>query len=207
MSRYTGPKNRIARRFSANIFGRRRNPLLHKPNPAGMHGAKKKKKSDYGIQLEEKQKLRAVYGMITQKQLVTYYKKSLKKQGNTSHILIEMLECRLDNIVYRLGFASTIFHAQQLVSHGHVLVDGKKVDRKSFQVKPGMTVALRERLHNTPLMKELVILNASRTLPEYLTADLQKFEGRLEINPVPDQVPFPLPINIPLVCEFLAHTN
>jgi len=205
MSRYTGPKNRIARRFGVNIFGRRRNPLLHKPNPAGMHGAKRKKKSDFGLQLEEKQKLRAVYGMLTQRQLVTYYKKALQQQGNTSHIFMAMLECRLDTLVYRLGFAATIFHAQQLVSHGHVLVNGKKVDRRSFQVRPGMEISLKEKVKESPLIKELQTMASE--IPEYLSRDLSQCKGKLESLPVLDQIPLALPINIPLVCEFLAHTS
>ena len=204
MSRYTGPKNRIARRFGVNVFGRRRNPLLHKPNPPGMHGAKRKKKSDYGAQLEEKQKLRAVYGMLTQKQLVNYYKKAVNQKGNSAHLFMEMLECRLDTIVYRLGFAATIFHAQQLVSHGHVLVNGAKVDRRSFQVKPGMEISLKEKSKGMPLIKELQ--GYVSDLPEYLTRDAAACKGKLEAKPILDQIPLPLPINIPLVCEFLAHT-
>lgn len=204
MSRYTGPKNRIARRFGVNIFGRRRNPLLHKPNPAGMHGAKRKKKSDYGIQLEEKQKLKAVYGMLTQRQLTNYYKKALKQEGNTANILMQLLETRLDSIVFRLGLASTIFHAQQLISHGHVLVDGKKVDVRSYQVKPGTEISIKESSKEMPLLKELQ--GATGDLPEYLSRDLTKMKGKLEVSPMMDQIPLPLPINIPLVCEFLAHT-
>src|SRR5690606_50194 len=143
MARYRGPKNRVARRFAANIFGKARNPLLHKQHPAGMHGAKRKKKSDYGMQLDERQKLKAVYGMLSQKQLLNAYKKALARPGNTSHNFIEQLECRLDNVVYRLRFGATIFAAQQLVAHGHILVDGKKVDRRSFLVRPGMVVSVK----------------------------------------------------------------
>ncbi|MEI6241923.1 MAG: 30S ribosomal protein S4 [Chlamydiota bacterium] len=206
MIRYTGPKNRIARRFGVNIFGRARNPLLHKSNPPGMHGTKKKKKSDFGLQLEEKQKLRAVYGMLTQKQLVNAYKEAERKKGNTSHVFLELLECRLDNIVYRLRFGSTIFAAQQLVSHGHILVNGKKVDRRSFQVKPGMTISLKEK------SKGMKIIQASqgdnfRDLPAYLSLSDDKCSGTLVAVPAHDQVPLPLVINLPLVCEFLAHTN
>src|SRR5882672_1316172 len=109
MVRYTGPKNRIARRFGANIFGRARNPLLHKPNPPGVHGAKRKKKSDFGVQLEEQQKLKALYGMLTRKQLVGAYKYAVGLQKNTTQAFMERLECRLDNIVYRLKLAPTIF--------------------------------------------------------------------------------------------------
>src|SRR5579862_5742134 len=120
MARYRGPKNRIARRFAANIFGKARNPLLHKQHPPGQHGAKRKKKSDYGVQLDERQKLKAIYGMLSQKQLVNAYRKALTTPGNTAHNLLQQLECRLDNIVYRLRLAPSIFAAQQLVSHGHV---------------------------------------------------------------------------------------
>jgi small subunit ribosomal protein S4 len=205
MTRYTGPKNRIARRFGVNIFGRARNPLLHKPNPAGMHGAKRKKKSDFGLQLEEKQKLRAVYGMICQKQLVNAYKKALVQAGNTATNFIGSLECRLDNVVYRLRFAATIFGAQQLVSHGHILVDGKKVDRRSFKVEPGMVVSIKPKSHNVKAI-QASIANTARDIPEYLSLEENRLAGQLMTAPQIDQISFPLPINIPLVCEFIAHT-
>src|ERR1700730_14215038 len=102
MAPYTGNRNRGARRFRANIFGRSRNPLLHNPHSPGVHGARRRKKSDYGLQLEEKQKLKAIYGMLSEKQLVAYYKKAVRLAGNTAQHFAEMLECRLDNIVYRL---------------------------------------------------------------------------------------------------------
>ncbi|WP_420422124.1 30S ribosomal protein S4 [Simkania sp.] len=206
MSRYTGPKNRIARRFGVNIFGRLRNPLLHKPNPPGVHGAKRRKKSDYGVQLEEKQKLKAVYGMLTDKQLLRYYHESVQKQGNTAHLLLERLECRLDNIVYKLKLASTIFQAHQLVAHGHVLVDGKKVDVRSFLVKPGMTISIKEKSQNMKVVKDAVA-NTSREVPEYLSLDEKKMSGQLLSVPQVEQIVLPLPINIALVCEFLAHTH
>src|SRR5947207_2655243 len=102
MSRFTGKKNRIARRFGVNIFGRLRNPLLRKQNPPGVHGARRRKKSDYGIALEEKQKLKAIYGMLTEKQLVRYYKQAARSAENTPLQFAQLLECRLDNVVYRL---------------------------------------------------------------------------------------------------------
>ncbi len=206
MVRYTGPKNRIARRFGINIFGRARNPLLHKANPPGQHGAKRKKKSDIGIQLDEKQKLRAVYGMLPQKQLVRYYQEALKKKGVTAHLFLRRLECRLDNIVYRLKFAPTIFAAQQLVSHGHVYVNGKKVDRRSFEVRPGMTISIKAKSQQLGLVKH-ALESGVRDVPEYLSLDAAGFSGTLASEPNLDQVPFPLPINISLVCEHLAHTT
>lgn len=205
MARYRGPKNRIARKFSANLFGKLRNPMLHKENPPGMHGAKKKKKSDFGLQLDERQKLKAVYGMLSQKQLVNAYKKALIRPGNTAHNFIEQLECRLDNVVYRLRFAPSIFAAQQLVSHGHILVNGKKVDRRSFLVRPGMVVSLK------PASREILIVKAAqeqthRELPGYLALEEDLSTGSLTAIPQLDQIPLPLLINVPLVCEFLSHT-
>ncbi len=206
MARYRGPKNRIARKFGANIFGKGRNPMLHKQHPPGMHGAKRKKKSDFGVQLDERQKLKAVYGMLSQKQLVNAYKKALTRKGHTATLFLEHLECRLDNLVYRFRFASSIFGAQQLVSHGHVHVDGKKVDRRSFLVKPGMTVSIRS---SSRQMKPVLIAqeNISREIPGYLALAEDKFSGQLLTAPQLDQVPLPIPINIPLVCEFISHTT
>jgi small subunit ribosomal protein S4 len=206
MARYTGNKNRIARRFGTNIFGRARNPLLHKPNPPGVHGARRRKKSDYGLQLEEKQKLKAIYGMLSEKQLIGYYKKALNKEGNTAQHFAELLECRLDNIVYRLKFANTIFGAHQLVSHGHILVDGKKVDRRSFMVKPGMVISIKEKSRQ---MKSIVeaLDNPSRTVPDYLSSDVAHQSGQLLALPLQEQMPWPIEINLPEICDFLAHTT
>lgn len=206
MVRYTGPKNSIARKFGANIFGKLRNPLLHKPNPPGQHGAKRKKKSDFGIQLDEQQKLKALYGMLTRKQLVRYFQQAERLQKNTAEAFMERLECRLDNVVYRLKIAPTIFAAQQLVSHGHILVDGKKVDRRSFHVRPGMVVSVKSKSQQMPLIVQS-IENGSRDVPEYLSLDAPKFSGQLLVSPAQDQIPLAIPVNIPLICEFLAHTS
>lgn len=205
MARYTGPKNRIARRFGANIFGKARNPLLHKQQPAGMHGAKRKKKSDYGMQLEEQQKLKALYGMLSQKQLVRYYQEAKTDKENTPRNFVGRLECRLDTVVYRLKFASTIFQAQQLVSHGHILVNGKKVDRRSFEVKPGMVVAIKPASQKAVMIQHA--LENPREVPTYLSLDPASFSGQLLVTPDVDQVPFALPVNVPLICEFLAHNS
>jgi small subunit ribosomal protein S4 len=204
MARYTGPKNRIARKFGTNIFGRLKNPVAKRPNPPGQHGAKRKKKSDYGMQLEEKQKLKACYGMISEKHLLRAYEKALAHHGNTPTRLLQTLECRLDNIVYRLRFAPTIFAAQQLVAHGHILVDGKKVDIRSFSVKPGMVISIREKSRNMPLVKQSVE-NGARIVPEYLSMDPATFSGTLSVLPQIEQIQLALPINIHTVCDFIAY--
>ena len=121
-------------------------------------------------------------------------------------MLLKRLECRLDNIVYKLKFGSTIFQAQQLVAHGHVLVDGKKVDIRSFEVKAGMTISIREKSQKFTWLKESVE-NNSRIVPEYLSLDEKNFSGQLLSVPEAEQIVLPLPINIALVCEFLAHTH
>lgn len=206
MARYRGPKNRIARKFGANIFGRARNPLLHKTHPPGMHGAKRKKKSDYGLQLEEKQKLKAIYGMLSEKQLLRAYKEAFRRKTATATTLLQLLESRLDNVVYRLRFSSTIFAAQQLVAHGHILVNGKKVDRRSFQVKPGMKISIKPKSHKNKAIIA-AIQNTGKDVPEYYSLDAKSFTGELVSIPDTDQVPLPIQVNIPLVCEFIAHTN
>lgn len=205
MARYRGPKNRIARKFGVNIFGRARNPLIHKPNPPGVHGARRRKKSDYGQQLEEKQKLKAVYGMISEKQLVRYYKRASKK-GSATQNLVVFLESRLDVVLYRLKMAPTIFAAQQLVVHGHVTVNGKKVDCRSFQVAPGMKVSIKEKSLKMAIVQN-ALQNTAREVPDYLTLDPKKCEGELLNPPEIDQVSYPLEINLPVICDFLAHTT
>lgn len=204
MARYTGPKNRIARRFGMNIFGRVRNPLLHKSHPAGMHGMKRKKKSDFGVQLEEKQKLKAVFGMISEKQLLRYYQEAAWKHENTPEIFLQNLETRLDVAVYRLKLASTIFGAHQLVSHGHVLVNGKKVDIRSFKVKPGMVISLKESSKKIKAVQEAV-QSPSRSVPGYYEVLEGGFAGKLLALPSMADISLPLEINIPMICDFLAH--
>lgn len=208
MARYRGPKNRIARRFGANIFGRSRNPLLRKPNPPGQHGARRRKKSDFGLQLEEKQKLKACYGMLLERQLVKTFKEAEQQEGNTAQLFMARLECRLDVVVYRLGFAATIFGAQQLVSHGHIQVNGRKVDRRSFHVKPGMEVAVRDKSRKIRAISD-TLETRSPNVPSYLELNKEQFKGKLVSYPELDQVEgqLPIPINIPVVCEFLAHHN
>lgn len=206
MSRYTGPKNRIARRFGVNIFGRARNPLIHKANPPGQHGVRRRKKSDFGLQLEEKQKLKAVYGMLSEGQLITYYKKALQLKGNTVNNLANMLECRLDVVVYRLKFGSTIFAAHQLVSHGHILVDGKKVDRRSFQVRPGMVISIKEKSRKSKVINES-LENTAHEVPSYFSLEKESYSGQLLAYPTIEQLPWPIEINLPEVCDFLAHIS
>ena len=144
MARYTGPKSRIARKFGEGIFGA--DKVLSKKNyPPGQHGnSRKRKTSEYGIQLREKQKAKYTYGVL-EKQFRNLYEKAQSNPGVTGVILLQLLESRLDNIVYRLGFAPTRAGARQLVSHKHITVDGRVVNIASYHVRPGQVVAVREK--------------------------------------------------------------
>ena len=204
MARYRDAKNRIARRLGVNVFGRSKNPLVHKAHPPGMHGAKRKKKSDYGVQLEEKLKLKAAYGMISEAQLRRYFREAARRRQNTPELLMQRLECRLDTIVYRLRLAPTIFAAQQLVSHGHVCVNGKRVDIRSFEVRPGMEISVREKTKQNKVVSDSV-KNANRSLPEYLELNEGTMTGKLLALPAMGSIPTPLEINVPMICDFISH--
>lgn len=206
MARYRDSKNRVARRFGVNIFGRSKNPLLHKAHPPGMHGAKRKKKSDYGVQLEEKQKLKAAFGMLSEAQLRRYLAEAARRHKNTPELLMQLLECRLDTVVYRLRLAPTIFAAQQLVSHGHILVNGKKVDIRSFQVKPGMEISIREKSKQNKVTVDSV-KGGRNAVPGYLELNERTMSGKLLTLPSMGEIPLPIEINIPMVCDFIAHSG
>ncbi len=154
--RYTGPKDRLSRREGVDLFGAGAK-LTRLSVPPGMHGPKgaRRKISDYGRQLREKQKTKRIYG-ISEKQLERYVSEAEKIKGNTGDVLVKFLETRLDNVVYRLGFAPTRAAARQIVSHGHILVDGKKINIPSYRVKMGQTVALDPKAQGIPEVKKLL---------------------------------------------------
>lgn len=153
--RYTGPKNRLSRREGVDLFGK--GSRLRRLNvPPGMHGQKGTRKiSEYGRQLREKQKVKRMYG-LSEKQFAKYVTQAQKSRANTGEVLIQLLERRLDNTIYRLGFAPTRTSARQLVSHAHVLVDGKKVNISSYLVSEGQTLALDTKAQNIPEIKKLL---------------------------------------------------
>jgi len=171
-----------------------------------MHGAKRKKKSDFGLQLEEKQKLKAAFGMLTERQLVKYYKEAARHHKNTPELFMQMLECRLDNMVFRLKLATTPFQAQQLISHGHVRVNGKKVDRRSFLVKPGMEISVKPVSQKLKVVKEAVE-NTNRSVPSYMEMSPSSFSGKLLQLPAIADISLPIEVNIHKICDFLAHTT
>lgn len=207
MARYTEPKHRIARRYDAkiSIFDRNSyNVKNHKQHPAGQHGAAsvRKKLSDFGVQLKEQQKLKALYGMLSQKQLVNNYRKASQKKGATADLLCEALECRLDTICSRL-FSFSPFAAQQLVSHGHVQVNGKKVNIRSYNVKVGDVISIKPASRELKFVKERV----TRDVPGYLEIAEDKLSGKLVTLPNRADIPWPIIPNVDLACEFLSYKS
>ena len=157
MARYTGPKHRLARKEGVNLLDKQSQTLLRRLNiPPGIHGKKRKRRlSEYGLQLREKQKAKTTYGLL-EKQFKKIVFSVQKKKGDTKELIISMLETRLDNVVYRLGFAKTRYMSRQLVSHGHVLVNGKKLTIPSYEVKIDDVISLSPKLHANPQVLALV---------------------------------------------------
>lgn len=198
--RYTGPKDKLSRKYGEILSGMPTFDISKRPYPAGQHGQKRSKSSEYGLLLAEKQKLRLSYG-VTEKQFRNLFKKANSIKGPTGEILIKLLETRLDNIVYRMGMAPTLPAARQLVSHGHVLVDGKKVDIPSFSVKEGMVITLKEKSKEIPVVKE-TIKNAPQVL-EYVSVDKEKVQGSL-VN-MPERAEVPVAVNERLIVEYYSR--
>ena len=196
MAKMMGPRFKQCRRLGLNVCG----------HPKAMNRATKgtarndKKLSDYGTQLLEKQRLRAYYGVM-EKQFANYFEKASKSRELTGHALINLLECRLDNLVYRLGFANSIRQARQMVVHGHILVNGKKVDIPSFNVSVGDEIKLREKSQKNPMFKENFESSILNVLP-YISKNEADFSGTLLRYPERNEVP--IEINEVLVVEYYS---
>jgi len=197
MSRYTGPSWKLSRRVGLSLSGTGKE-LAKRPYVPGQHGpTQRKKMSEYGLQLNEKQKLRHMYG-ISERQFKNTFVKSSKMPGKHGENFMAMLESRLDNVVYRLGMARTRRQARQLVNHGHVLVNGRRVDIPSYKVIPGEVIGVREKSRNLEIIKES--LELAVFVPEFLTFDANKLEGTF--NRLPERSEMPLEINESLIVEF-----
>ena len=196
MSRYTGPSWKISRRlgYSTSETGKE---LLKRKYAPGQHGQKRTKLSEYGIQQQEKQRVRFTYG-VSEKQFRKTFNEASKLPGKTGVNFLKLLEVRLDNLVYRLGLASTRAQARQLVNHGHITVDGKKVDIPSYRVSVGQTIAVKETSKNLVVIKAAVEARLAR--PEYLSFDADKLAGSLVRLPERDE--FLPEINEQLIVEF-----
>ncbi|MGG3842707.1 30S ribosomal protein S4 [Anoxybacillus kestanbolensis] len=200
MARYTGPMWKISRRLGISLSGTGKE-LQKRPYPPGQHGpGQRKKLSEYGMQLQEKQKLRHMYG-VNERQFRKTFEEAGKMPGKHGENFLILLESRLDNLVYRLGFARTRRQARQLVNHGHILVDGSRVDIPSYRVKPGQTISVREKSRNLQIIKEALEVN--NFVPDYLTLDADKLEGTY--TRLPERSELPAEINEALVVEFYSR--
>ncbi|HIA60450.1 MAG TPA: 30S ribosomal protein S4 [Pelagibacterales bacterium] len=206
MTKRITAKYKIDRRLGCNLWGRPKSPFNQRNSRPGQHGAmgKRRKLSDYGNQLFAKQKLRFYYGDITEKQFRKIYDKASRIKGDTSEILIELLERRLDAIVYRMKFVPTIFAARQLVNHGHVKVNGKRVNIPSYTVKDGDEISIKEQSKQINLIQEAIV-SQEREIPEYLEVDTKDLKGRFLRAPLMHDVPYPVTMEPNLVIEYYSR--
>lgn len=201
MARWTGPKHRMCRRLGQPICGLEKCPVKKRPHPPGEHGRRyRRRESDFAIQLKEKQKVRAIYGVL-ERQFRRYFRDALRARGRTGDELLKLLERRLDNVVYRLGLARSRAQARQLVSHGHILIDGQKVDIPSFRVAPGQKVSLRPSSRKMAPVEEALATTPSP--PGFLRFDTDRFEG--ELLRVPERTEIPEQVDEDLVVEFYSR--
>ncbi len=204
MSKRHSAKYKIDRRMGENIWGRPKSPINSRSYGPGQHGQRRKSKvSDFGLQLRAKQKLKGYYGNLTEKQFSGIYQEAARRKGNTSENLISLLESRLDAIVYRAKFVPTPFAARQFVNHGHVMVNGKRVNIPSFRVKVGDVVQVRERSRNMALVLEALQL-VERDTPDYVEVDAKAMTAKYLRMPELAEVPYPVKMEPNLVVEFYA---
>jgi small subunit ribosomal protein S4 len=204
MSKRQSAKYKLDRRMGENIWGRPKSPINQRQYGPGQHGQRRKSKvSDFGLQLRAKQKLKGYYGNLTEKQFRRTYDEAARRKGNTSENLIALLESRLDAIVYRAKFVPTPFAARQFVNHGHVLVNGKRVNIASYRCRAGDVIEVRERSRNMALVLE-ALQSAERETPDYLTVDAKHMQATYVRAPELAEVPYPVKMEPNLVVEFYA---
>ena len=205
MTKRLNSKHKVDRRLKVNLWGRPKSPFNTRAYGPGQHGqTKTSKPSDYGIQLQAKQKLKAYYGNINERQFRNIYRKALAKKGDTTENLIALLESRLDTVIYRAKFAPTVFSARQIINHGHVKVNKKKVNISSYTVKETDLIEIREK------SKKLTVIDGSiqskeRDIPEYIKMDDKNKTVKLVRIPKFSEVPFPVIMEPNLVIEYYSR--
>ena len=205
MTKRTSAKYKIDRRMGENIWGRPKSPVNRREYGPGQHGQRRKGKlSDFGTQLRAKQKLKGYYGDLTEKQFRRIYAEAERVKGDTGENLIGLLERRLDAVVYRAKFVATVFAARQFVNHGHVTVNGKKVNIPSYRVKEGDVVEVRARSKQNVAVLDAVAL-AERDVPDYVDADHSKMTATFVRTPGLGDVPYPVMMEPNLVIEYYAQ--
>jgi small subunit ribosomal protein S4 len=203
MTKRIASKYKICRRLGVNLWGRPKSPTNKREYGPGEHGQRRRKPSDFGIQLAAKQKLRGYYGNITERQFRRTYAEASRARGDTGENLIGLLERRLDAVVYRLKFVPTVFAARQFVNHGHIKVNGRRVNIPSYRVREGDVIELREKSRELGIVLE-AIDSPERDVPAYLDVDHRKMQGTFVRTPEFAEVPYPVKMEPNLVIEYYS---
>ncbi len=201
MARYTGPRCRLSRREGVNLGLKKKWSLDQNEAVPGQHGARRTKLSNYGLQLREKQKAKRIYGLL-EKQFRNYYLKACNAKGVTGTVLLQMLECRLDNVIYQMGFAITRAQGRQMVNHGLVRVNGRKLDIPSAQVKEGDVITFNDKEATKKYLAKNLELNQGWSVPTWLAVDSEKSEGKIVRVPARDEIV--IPVNEQLIIELYS---
>jgi len=204
MSNRVLSKYKINRRLGVNLWGRPKSPVNKRDYGPGQHGQRRRKPSDFGTQLSAKQKLKGYYGNIGEKQFRRYYHEATRRRGDTGENLIEVLERRLDAVIYRAKFVPTVFAARQFVNHGHILVNGKRVNIPSYRVADEDIVQIKAKSRELPLVLE-AIESSERDIPDYITLDLKDMRAQFLRGPKLADVPYPVKMEPNLVVEFYSR--
>ena len=205
MTKRLESKHKVDRRLKANLWGRPKSPFNSRNYKPGQHGkTRKRKTSDYGTQLEAKQRLKFYYGNMNERQFRNVFRKALSKKGNTSENLIALLERRLDTVIYRAKFAITVFLARQLINHGHIRVNGKKVNISSYLVSEGDTIEVREKSKELTMIVGSIV-SKEREIPEYIQLDEKNKIAKLIRVPKFSEVPYPTIMEPNLVVEYYSR--
>jgi small subunit ribosomal protein S4 len=204
MSKRIEAKHKIDRRLGVNLWGRAKSPLNKREYGPGQHGQRRKKPTDFGIQLMAKQRLKGYYGSIGERQFRKLYAEAVRRKGDTSENLIGLLERRLETVVYRAKFVPTVFAARQFVNHGHIKVNGKRVNIGSYQMKEGDVVEVREKARDL-VMVLAAVQSHERDVPEYIEADHKKMSAKFVRVPALADVPYPVAMEPHLVTEFYSR--
>ena len=205
MTKRLNSKHKVDRRLKVNLWGRPKSPFNTRAYPPGQHGqTKSAKPSDYGVQLQAKQKLKSYYGNMNERQFRNAYKKAIMKKGDTAENLIGLLETRLDSIVYRAKLATTIFSARQLINHGHVKVNGKKVNISSYLAREEDTIEIRDKSKKLAFI-DIALANKERETPEYIQMDEKNKKFKFIRVPKFEEVPYPIVMEPNLVIEYYSR--
>ena len=204
MSKRLSSKYKIDRRLGENLWGRPKSPVNRRQNPPGEHGQRRRKPSDFGTQLMAKQKLKGYYANIGERQFRRYYQEASRRVGDTGENLVGLLERRLDAVVYRSKFVPTVFAARQFVSHGHILVNGKKVTIPSYQVREGDEIQIKEKSREIGIVLE-ALESAEREVPDYIDIDYKAMKATFVRTPKLADVPYPVQMEPNLVVEYYSR--